>query len=151
MKTTIYWALQHTYCAVHEFRFIPPAGGSIDKWSSSNGGFGWRPRCLPPNPVLHRHPSDKEISMSCTRCSGICVNDQFYDRGDEQGQLHLGAWRWVSRCPLCGTMVYERAESRVVDVICPQVKTVIIRRYPESSPVTKPRSNVPTHGRRRTT
>ena len=21
MKTTIYWALQHTYCAVHEFRF----------------------------------------------------------------------------------------------------------------------------------
>ena len=68
------------------------------------------------------------------------MNDQFYDRVDEQGQLHLGAWRWVSRCPLCGTMVYERAESRVVDVICPQVKTVIIRRYPESSPVTKPRS-----------
>jgi hypothetical protein len=53
--------------------------------------------------------------MPCTRCDGICVNDQFYDRIDEQGQLHVGVWRWASRCPMCGTMVYERAESRAID------------------------------------
>jgi hypothetical protein len=27
--------------------------------------------------------------MPCTRCNGMCVNDQFYDRVDEQGQLCL--------------------------------------------------------------
>ena len=31
--------------------------------------------------------------MPGIRCNGTCVNDQFYDRGDEQGPLRLGAWR----------------------------------------------------------
>lgn len=53
--------------------------------------------------------------MPCTRCNGTYVNDQFYDRVDEHGQLRLGAWRWASHCLMCGTMVYERAESGVVD------------------------------------
>ena len=55
--------------------------------------------------------------MSCTRCNGTCVNDQFYDRIDEQGQLRLGAWRWASRCPTCGNgnMVEERAGSMPAD------------------------------------
>jgi len=50
--------------------------------------------------------------MPCTRCNGMCVNDQFYDQIDEQGNC---AWRWASRCPTCGTMVYERTESLVTD------------------------------------
>jgi hypothetical protein len=53
--------------------------------------------------------------MPCTRCNGTCVNDQCYDRLNEQGPLRLGAWRWASRCPTCGTMVYERAESLAAD------------------------------------
>lgn len=48
--------------------------------------------------------------MPCTRCNGTCVNDQFDDRIDERGSLRVAAWRWASRCPTCGTMVYERAE-----------------------------------------
>lgn len=54
--------------------------------------------------------------MSCTRCNGPSVDDQFFDRGDEQGQLTLGAWRWASRCPTCGTMVYEPVESLAADI-----------------------------------
>ena len=50
--------------------------------------------------------------MPCTRCNGMCVNDQFYDQIDEQGNC---AWRCASRCPTCGTMVYERTESLVTD------------------------------------
>jgi hypothetical protein len=53
--------------------------------------------------------------MPCTRCNGRCVDGQFYDRVDEQGQLSLGAWRWVSRCPTCGTMMYEPVESTSSD------------------------------------
>ena len=53
--------------------------------------------------------------MPCTRCNGTCVNDQCYDRIDEQGPLRLGAWRWASRCPTYGTMVGERAESLAAD------------------------------------
>jgi hypothetical protein len=53
--------------------------------------------------------------MSCTRCNGPSVDDQFFDRGDEQGRLILGAWRWASRCPTCGTMVYEPIESLSFD------------------------------------
>lgn len=49
--------------------------------------------------------------MSCTRCNGMDVNDQFYDRVDEKGHLRLGAWRWASRCPACGTMVYDCVDS----------------------------------------
>jgi hypothetical protein len=45
--------------------------------------------------------------MSCIRCNETSMNDRFYDQVDEQGQLSLGAWRWASRCLLCGTMVYE--------------------------------------------
>jgi hypothetical protein len=40
------------------------------------------------------------------------VNDQLYDRVDEQGNC---AGRWVSRCPTCGAMVYERTESLAAD------------------------------------
>ena len=53
--------------------------------------------------------------MPCTRCNGTGVNDQFYDRIDEQGPLRLGAWRRASRCPTCGTLVDERAESMAAD------------------------------------
>lgn len=63
--------------------------------------------------------------MPCTRCNGTCMNDQFYDRVDEQGQLRLGAWRWASRCPTCSTMVYERAES--MPPTHPPTSTVRIR------------------------
>jgi hypothetical protein len=52
--------------------------------------------------------------MLCTRCNGPSVDDQFYDRVDEQGQLTLGAWHWVSRCPTCGMMVYEPVEGQPV-------------------------------------
>ena len=34
--------------------------------------------------------------MPCTRCNGVCVNDQFYDRVDEQGQLRLA--RIIHEC-----------------------------------------------------
>ena len=53
--------------------------------------------------------------MPCAQCNGTCVNDQFYDLIDEQGPLRLGAWRWASRCPTCGTLVVERAESMAAD------------------------------------
>jgi hypothetical protein len=53
--------------------------------------------------------------MPCTRCKGMRVNGQFYDRVDEQGRLSLGAWRWASRCPTCGTMVYEPVERTTAD------------------------------------
>jgi hypothetical protein len=53
--------------------------------------------------------------MPCTWCSGMCVDGQFYDQVDEQGRLSLGAWRWASRCPTCGTMVYEPVESTTAD------------------------------------
>lgn len=43
--------------------------------------------------------------MSCIRCHGTCMGDQFYDRVDGDGRLQLGAWRWASRCPECGSMV----------------------------------------------
>ena len=43
------------------------------------------------------------------------MNDQFYDRVDEQGQLCLGAWRGASRCPMCGTMVEERTGSMAAE------------------------------------
>jgi hypothetical protein len=43
------------------------------------------------------------------------VDDQVYDRVDEQGQLTLGAWHWVSRCPTCGMMVYESVQSLTAD------------------------------------
>jgi hypothetical protein len=57
--------------------------------------------------------------MPCTHCKGSAVRDQFCDRVDEQGQLRLGVWRWASRCPTCGTMVYERIESLAARRISP--------------------------------
>ena len=53
--------------------------------------------------------------MSCARCNETRVNDRFYDRVDEQEQLHLGAWRWTSRCPVCGNMVDERDGNMAAD------------------------------------
>jgi hypothetical protein len=53
--------------------------------------------------------------MPCTRCNGTCANDQCNARIDAQGQWRLGAWRWASRCPTCGTMVEERAERLAAD------------------------------------
>jgi hypothetical protein len=37
--------------------------------------------------LLRRRRLDKEVSMPCTRCNETCVNDQCYDRIDEQGPL----------------------------------------------------------------
>jgi len=53
--------------------------------------------------------------MPCTRSNGVYVNDQFYDRVDEQGQSCFGVWHWASRCPMCDRIVYERVESLVAD------------------------------------
>ena len=46
--------------------------------------------------------------MSCTRCSGVIVKEQFYDRVDDQGVLRLGAWRWATWCRECGQLVEDR-------------------------------------------
>jgi hypothetical protein len=85
MKMTIYWTKQHSRRDVHEFRFRAACC-----WLSQEVEFlGWRLRletlCPPCHPILCRHRTDKEVSMPCTRCNGVCVNDQFYDRVDEQG------------------------------------------------------------------
>ena len=43
------------------------------------------------------------------------MNDQFYDRVDEQVQLCFGVRRWAC-CPMCDRIVYERGESVVIDI-----------------------------------
>lgn len=53
--------------------------------------------------------------MSCSRSNGTSMNDRFYDRVDEQGRLSLGAWRWASRCLVCGAMVYSPVKSLQAD------------------------------------
>jgi hypothetical protein len=53
--------------------------------------------------------------MSCPKCNGTSLHDQSYERVDEQGRLSLGAWRWASRCLLCGTMVYEPVKNLKAD------------------------------------
>lgn len=53
--------------------------------------------------------------MSCLRCNGRSMNSQRYDSVDGQHRLNVGAWHWVSRCPVCGTMMYEPVESLPVN------------------------------------
>ena len=49
--------------------------------------------------------------MPCTQCNGKGEDNRSYDRVHEQKELSMGAWRWASRCPTCGTMIYEPAQS----------------------------------------
>ena len=62
--------------------------------------------------------------MSCTQCNGEGEDNRSYDRGHEQEELSMGAWRWASRCPTCGTMVYEPVERTSSDrFICVEPTT----------------------------
>ena len=74
--------------------------------------------------------------MPCPRCNGTYVNDQFDAQIDEQGPLCLGAWRWASRCPTCGTMVYERAESLAADTSACIDRTNTMPVFQMCSPIT---------------
>jgi hypothetical protein len=74
--------------------------------------------------------------MPCNLCNGTGQDDQSYDRGNEQGQLSLGTWRWVSRCPTCGTRVYEPVATLSSDtfVRIDAMSTMSIFQHPDRRP-----------------
>lgn len=61
--------------------------------------------------------------MPCARRNGACADDQFSERVDEREPLSLGAWHWASRCPTCGTMMYEPVESMIANTSVPSHRT----------------------------
>lgn len=42
--------------------------------------------------------------MKCGRCYGLMTKERLYDFLDNDGQIYVGGWRWVSRCDACGTV-----------------------------------------------
>lgn len=40
--------------------------------------------------------------MKCERCHGLMVKERLYDLLENDGQIYVGGWRWVSRCGSCG-------------------------------------------------
>ena len=40
--------------------------------------------------------------MKCERCHGLMVKERLYDFLENDGQIYVGGWRWVSRCGTCG-------------------------------------------------
>lgn len=42
--------------------------------------------------------------MKCERCHGLMTKERLYDFLDNDGQIYVGGWRWVSRCDACGNV-----------------------------------------------
>lgn len=40
--------------------------------------------------------------MKCERCHGLMAKERFYDLLENDGQVYVGGWQWVSRCGSCG-------------------------------------------------
>lgn len=66
--------------------------------------------------------------MPCLRCDERSMNSQHYDPVDGQHRLNVGVWHWVSRCPVCGTMMYEPVERLSVNARVPfdSTSTVLV-------------------------
>jgi hypothetical protein len=42
--------------------------------------------------------------MTCKRCHGLATKERIYEFLENDGQVYLGGWRWVSRCHACGNV-----------------------------------------------
>lgn len=42
--------------------------------------------------------------MECEQCRGLTAKERFYDFLENDGQVYVGGWRWVSRCQACGNV-----------------------------------------------
>ena len=42
--------------------------------------------------------------MKCQRCHGLMAKERLYDFLENDGQVYVGGWRWVSRCDACGNV-----------------------------------------------
>lgn len=40
--------------------------------------------------------------MKCGRCYGLMAMERLYDFLENDGQVYVGGWRWVTRCNACG-------------------------------------------------
>jgi hypothetical protein len=42
--------------------------------------------------------------MKCERCHGMMTQERLYDFLENDGQIYMAGWRWVSRCNVCGNV-----------------------------------------------
>jgi hypothetical protein len=42
--------------------------------------------------------------MKCERCDGLMTKERLYDFLENDGQVYVSGWRWVSRCNACGNV-----------------------------------------------
>lgn len=42
--------------------------------------------------------------MTCARCHEATTRERLYDLLENDGQVYVGGWRWVSRCGTCGNV-----------------------------------------------
>jgi hypothetical protein len=42
--------------------------------------------------------------MKCERCHGMMTQERLYDFLENDGQIYMARWRWVSRCNVCGNV-----------------------------------------------
>jgi hypothetical protein len=40
--------------------------------------------------------------MECGRCHGLMTKERLYGFLENDGQVYVGGWQWVSRCNACG-------------------------------------------------
>jgi adenine-specific DNA methylase len=42
--------------------------------------------------------------MECGRCHGLMAKERLYEFLENDGQLYVGGWQWVTRCNGCGNV-----------------------------------------------
>lgn len=42
--------------------------------------------------------------MKCGRCHGLMAKERLYDFLENDGQVYISGWRWISRCNACGNL-----------------------------------------------
>ena len=59
--------------------------------------------------------------MTCERCHSVMTTERLYDFLENDAQIYVGGWRWVSRCNACGNVA-----GWVIDQNRPIVRTAVI-------------------------
>jgi hypothetical protein len=59
--------------------------------------------------------------MTCERCHGVMTQERLYDFLENDAQIYVGGWRWVSRCGTCANVA-----DWVVDQNRQMVSTAVI-------------------------